>query len=441
VWGLKARQHKHTINIVTLGCSKNLVDSEVLMGQLRYAGVDVVHEADGPADVVVVNTCGFINDAKEESIDTILRYARAKQEGLVGKVFVMGCLSQRYRKELAAELLEVDGFYGVEELPLILKDLGIDYRKELVGERMLTTPRHYAYLKISEGCNKKCSFCAIPLIRGKHISRPLEEIIHEATLLASKGVKEIILIAQDLTYYGMDLYKERKLKSLLEALARIEGIVWVRLHYAYPSDFPAEILDLVCEHPKICKYIDIPLQHISDELLRSMNRGLTREKTLNLLHTFREKVPGIAIRTTLIVGYPHETEAHFEELKAFVRLQRFDRLGVFTYSPEEKTAAYYLHDGVPDEVKQSRMEALMEIQQEISLEKNREKVGQTFEVLIDRQEGEYYIGRSEFDSPEVDNEILITSPQPLETGCFYPVKIERAEHFDLFGNVDTIMST
>ncbi|MBW6461372.1 MAG: 30S ribosomal protein S12 methylthiotransferase RimO, partial [Bacteroidales bacterium] len=393
------------------------------------------HESDEPADVVVVNTCGFINDAKEESIDTILRYARAKQEGLVGKVFVMGCLSQRYRKELAAELLEVDGFYGIDELPVILKALGVDYRKELVGERMLTTPRHYAYLKISEGCNKKCSFCAIPLIRGKHISRPLEEIIHEATLLASKGVKELILIAQDLTYYGMDLYKERKMKPLLESLAGIEGIVWIRPHYAYPSDFPLEILDVMRDNTKICRYLDIPLQHISDPLLRSMKRGIGREKTLQLLETIRAKVPGIAIRTTLITGYPNETETHFEELKTFVRQQRFDRLGVFTYSPEEKTAAYYLHDGVPDEVKQSRMEELMEIQQEISLEKNREKVGRTYKVLIDRREGEYYIGRSEFDSPEVDNEILITSTKPLEIGCFYPVTIERAEHFDLFGTV------
>lgn len=429
------RNTKHTVNIITLGCSKNLVDSEVLMGQLRAGHIDVVHESDQPSDVVVVNTCGFINDAKEESIDTILRYARAKKDGLVGKVFVMGCLSQRYRKELEAELLEVDGFYGVSDLPAILRDLGVDYRKELIGERLLTTPSHYAYLKISEGCNKKCSFCAIPLIRGKHISRPMEEIVHEASLLASKGVKELILIAQDLTYYGMDLYKERKMKSLLESLAEIPGIEWIRLHYAYPADFPVDILDVIREQPKICKYIDIPLQHISDVMLRSMNRGLTREKTLNLLDTIREKVPGIAIRTTLIVGYPYETEAHFEELKEFVRTQRFDRLGIFTYSPEEKTAAYYLHDVVPDEVKQARMEELMEIQQEISLEKNLERVGRTCRVIIDRLEGGFYIGRSEFDSPEVDNEILITSPQPLSIGCLYPVTIDRAEHFDLFGTV------
>lgn len=426
---------RHTVNIVTLGCSKNLVDSEVLMGQLRAGNVEVVHESDEPADVVVVNTCGFITDAKEESIETILRYANAKKEGLVGKVFVMGCLSQRYRKELEAEMLEVDGFYGVNDLPAILKDLGVDYRRELIGERMLTTPQHYAYLKISEGCNKKCSFCAIPLIRGKHVSRPVEEIIHEASVLALRGVRELILIAQDLTYYGLDLYKERKMKPLLEALAEIEGIEWIRLHYAYPSDFPEEILDVIREQPKICKYIDIPLQHISDVLLRSMNRGITRERTLGLLDRIREKVPGIAIRTTLIVGYPYETETHFDELKEFVRQQQFDRLGVFTYSPEEKTAAFYLHDVVPEEIKQARMEEIMEIQQEISLQKNQKRVGQTFRVLIDRKEGEYYIGRSEFDSPEVDNEILINSYDELKTGHFYPVRICRVEHFDLFGEI------
>ncbi|MCK9399865.1 MAG: 30S ribosomal protein S12 methylthiotransferase RimO [Bacteroidales bacterium] len=426
---------RHRINIITLGCSKNLVDSEVLMGQLQAANIEVVHESDEPSDVVVVNTCGFINDAKEESIDMILRYAKAKKAGHVGKVFVMGCLSQRYRKELEAELLEVDGFYGVNDLPEILKDLGVDYRKELIGERLLTTPGHYAYLKISEGCNKKCSFCAIPLIRGKHVSRPMEDLIHEASLLAARGVKEIILIAQDLTYYGYDLYRERKLASLLESFCEIDGLEWIRLHYAYPSDFPVEIADVMKNNPKICNYLDIPLQHISDPLLRSMNRGVTKAKTYRLLETLREKNPGIAIRTTLIVGYPYETDDHFEELKEFVKDQRFDRLGVFMYSPEEKTSAYYLHDAVPDEVKRARMEEIMEIQQEISMEKNQEKVGREFKVLIDRKEGDLYVGRSEFDSPEVDNEILIDSPEPLKTGNFYQVKIDRADYFDLYGTL------
>jgi ribosomal protein S12 methylthiotransferase len=432
---LKTKANRHKVNIITLGCSKNLVDSEVLMGQLRAGNVEVVHESDEPSDVVVVNTCGFINDAKEESIETILRYAEAKKSGLVGKVFVMGCLSQRYRKELEAELLEVDGFYGVNDLAVILKDLGVDYKKELVGERLLTTPGHYAYLKISEGCNKKCSFCAIPLIRGKHISRPMEELVHEASLLAANGVKEIILIAQDLTYYGYDIYRERKLASLLENLAEIDGIEWIRLHYAYPSDFPVEIADVMNKNPKICNYLDIPLQHISDPLLRSMNRGVTKEKTYRLLETIREKNPGISIRTTLIVGYPYETDEHFEELKDFVKEQRFDRLGVFVYSPEEKTSAFYLHDDVPDEVKKARMEEIMEIQQEISLEKNQEKVGKEFKVLIDRKEGDLYVGRSEFDSPEVDNEILIDSSIPLLTGNFYRVIINRADYFDLYGTV------
>ena len=411
------------------------MDSEVLMGQLQAANIEVVHESDEPSDVVVVNTCGFINDAKEESIDMILRYAKAKKAGHVGKVFVMGCLSQRYRKELEAELLEVDGFYGVNDLPEILKDLGVDYRKELIGERLLTTPGHYAYLKISEGCNKKCSFCAIPLIRGKHVSRPMEDLIHEASLLAARGVKEIILIAQDLTYYGYDLYRERKLASLLESFCEIDGLEWIRLHYAYPSDFPVEIADVMKNNPKICNYLDIPLQHISDPLLRSMNRGVTKAKTYRLLETLREKNPGIAIRTTLIVGYPYETDDHFEELKEFVKDQRFDRLGVFMYSPEEKTSAYYLHDAVPDEVKRARMEEIMEIQQEISMEKNQEKVGREFKVLIDRKEGDLYVGRSEFDSPEVDNEILIDSPEPLKTGNFYQVKIDRADYFDLYGTL------
>lgn len=432
---MKTKLKRHKVNIITLGCSKNLVDSEVLMGQLRAGNIDVVHESSDPSEVVVVNTCGFINDAKEESIETILRFAGAKKKGLVDKVFVMGCLSQRYRKELEAELLEVDGFYGVHDLPRILSDLGVDYKKELIGERLLTTPSHFAYLKISEGCNKKCSFCAIPLIRGKHVSKPMDEIIHEASSLVANGVKEIILIAQDLTYYGFDLYRERKLGELLENLAAIKGLEWIRLHYAYPADFPIEILDIMRKYPNICNYLDIPLQHISDILLRSMNRGLTKEKTLRLLDTIRERVPGISLRTTLIVGYPYETEEHFAELKNFVREQRFDRLGVFTYSPEEKTQAFYLHDTVPNEIKQSRLEEIMQIQQEISLEKNQERTGQIFKVLIDRREGDYYIGRSEYDSPEVDNEILVNSDSALEIGSFYQVRIERADYFDLFGSV------
>lgn len=432
---MRTKTVRHKVNIITLGCSKNLVDSEKLMGQLKAGSVDVVHESTDPSEVVVINTCGFINDAKEESIDTILRFARAKEQGLVGKVFVMGCLSQRYEKELKEELAEVDGFYGVNDLPRILSDLGVDYKKELVGERLLTTPGHYAYLKISEGCDKKCSFCAIPLIRGRHVSAPMEDILHEARILADHGVKELILIAQDLTYYGLDLYGRRRLPELLEMLAGIDGIEWIRLHYAYPTDFPMELLDVMTRQPKICRYIDIPLQHISDPILRSMHRGTTREKTLRLLSQIREKVPEVAIRTTLIVGYPNETEELFEELKSFVKEQEFDRLGVFTYSPEEKTHAFYLHDSVPEEVKQARMAEIMEIQQEISFKKNQSRIGKAFKVLIDRKEGEFYIGRTQFDSPEVDNEILIGHDAGLQTGRFYRVLIERAEDFDLYGRI------
>lgn len=432
---MKVKSFRRKVNIITLGCSKNLVDSEVLMGQLRAGHIDVVHESDQPSDIVVVNTCGFINDAKEESIDTILRFAEAKKAGLVRKVYVMGCLSQRYRKELEAEMCDVDGFFGVNDLPVILKELGVDYRKELVGERLITTPSHYAYLKISEGCNKKCSFCAIPLIRGKHVSRPVEDLVNEAALLAGKGVKELILIAQDLTWYGKDLYHERKLGYLLEQLSRIDGIEWIRLHYAYPSDFPLDIIDVMRDNPKICNYIDIPLQHISDPLLKSMNRGVTGEKTMRLLGLFREKIPDIVIRTTLIVGYPHETEEQFEELKTFVRQQRFDRLGVFTYSAEESTKAWSLPDNVPEEVKKSRMEEIMAIQQEISLEKNEKKIGQSLKVLIDRKEGDLFIGRSEFDSPEVDNEIIIETKKPLQVGNFYLAEIKQSDFFDLYASV------
>jgi ribosomal protein S12 methylthiotransferase len=427
-------EKRHTVNIITLGCSKNVVDSEVLMGQLRAAKVDVAHESNQPSDTVVINTCGFIQDAKEESVNTILQYAQAKKDGLVKNVYVMGCLAERYKKELQEELLEVDGFFGTHELPDILKTLGVDYRRELIGERLLTTPKHFAYLKISEGCDRNCSFCAIPLMRGKHVSRPMEEIYHEASLLASQGVKELILIAQELTYYGLDLYGKRMLSELLQVLAGIEKLRWIRLHYAYPSDFPLEILDVMASQPKICKYIDIPLQHISDPILRSMNRVTTSEKTLNLLKNIRDRVPGITLRTTLIVGYPYENKEHFEELKQFVADQRFDRLGVFTYSTEEKTGAWYLKDSVPAEVKQERMEEIMAIQQQISLEKNQEKISHTLQVIIDRKEGEYYIGRSESDSPEVDNEILVTSSKRLKIGSFYPVVIDQADYFDLFGH-------
>jgi ribosomal protein S12 methylthiotransferase len=429
------RKKNHKVNIITLGCSKNLVDSEVLMGQLRTSGIDVVHESDDPSDIVVINTCGFINDAKEESIDTILRYAGAKKEGLVNKVYVMGCLSQRYKKDLEKELLEVDGFYGVDDLPAILNTFGVDYRRELVGERLLTTPQHYAYMKISEGCNRNCSFCAIPLIRGKHHSRPMEDILHEASLLVSRGVKEIMLIAQDLTYYGFDIYRKRNLAELLQKLAAIPGLEWIRLHYAYPADFPLELLDVMREHTNICNYLDIPLQHISEPLLRSMHRGISKERTYHLLDTFREEIPGIALRTTLIVGYPYETEAQFDELKNFVTDQQFDRLGVFTYSPEEKTAAYYLKDVIPEEVKQQRLEEIHNIQQEISYRKNQEKVGKEFKVILDRLEGEYYIGRTEYDSPEVDNEVLLPFTRRLNTGEFHQVKITKADFFDLYGEI------
>lgn len=403
------------------------------MGQLRASNIDVVHESGDPSETVVINTCGFIKDAKEESVNTILQFARAKKEGLVKNVFVIGCLSERYRKELEEEILEVDGFFGTHELPEILKTLGADYRKELVGERLLTTPSHYAYMKISEGCDRKCSFCAIPLMRGRHVSRPMEEIFHEATVLAGHGVKELILIAQELTYYGLDLYGKRMLPELLEALASVEGIHWIRLHYAYPSDFPEEVLEVIATQPKICNYLDIPLQHISDPILRSMHRSTSREKTLSLLGKIREKVPGLAIRTTLIVGYPYETEEQFEELKQFVIEQRFDRLGVFTYSPEENTSAFYQKDNVPEKVKQRRMEVIMDVQQQISYEKNQEKVGKTLKVLIDREEEGFYVGRSEFDSPEVDNEILVSSSRDLKIGEFYDVLIDRADYFDLFG--------
>jgi ribosomal protein S12 methylthiotransferase len=425
---------KNRINVVTLGCSKNTYDSEVLMGQLKAAGKDVVHEASGKeeGEVVVINTCGFIDNAKQESIDTILTYVEKKQRGEVEKVFVTGCLSERYKPDLEREIPDVNRYFGTRDLPLLLKELGADYKQQLVGERLLATPRHYAYLKISEGCDRPCSFCAIPLMRGGHVSKPIEQLVEEAKKLAAKGVVELILIAQDLTYYGLDLYKERKLAELLRALVQVEGIEWIRLHYLFPSGFPEEVLDVIREEPKVCTYVDIPLQHAVDRVLKSMKRGTTQAKTNALIQAMREKVPGITIRTTLIVGYPGETEAEFEELLQWVKDQRFDRLGVFPYSHEENTSAYGLEDDVPAEEKQRRADAIMDAQMEISAELNQAKVGQTLRVLVDRVEGDHYIGRTEFDSPDVDNEVLIpTGEYSLTPGRFVTVKITDATEYDL----------
>jgi ribosomal protein S12 methylthiotransferase len=425
---------KKKINIVTLGCSKNVYDSEVLMGQLKANGKEVVHEKQG--EIVVINTCGFIDNAKEESVNTILDFVQRKEDGLVEKVFVTGCLSERYKPDLEREIPDVDQYFGTRDLPLLLKALGADYKHELVGERLTTTPRHYAYLKISEGCDRPCSFCAIPLMRGGHRSTPIEDLVKEARNLAKNGTKEIILIAQDLTYYGLDIYKKRALSDLLKELVKVEGIEWIRLHYAFPSGFPEDVLDVINQEPKICNYIDIPLQHISTELLKSMRRGTTYEKTNALLDKFREKVPNMAIRTTLICGYPGETEAHFEEMKEWVKNQRFDRLGCFTYSHEENTHAYNLIDDVPAEVKQKRVDEIMEIQSQVSWELNQEKIGKKFKVLIDRKEGNYFVGRTEFDSPDVDNEVLIPAENTyLSIGEFVQVEIESAEEFDLFGKL------
>lgn len=422
------------INIVTLGCSKNIYDSEVLMSQLKANGKDAVHEKKG--EIVVINTCGFIDNAKEESVNTILDYVQQKEDGLVEKVFVTGCLSERYKPDLEREIPDVDQYFGTRDLPLLLKALGADYKHELVGERLTTTPRHYAYLKISEGCDRPCSFCAIPLMRGGHKSTPIETLVKEAQNLAKNGTKELILIAQDLTYYGLDIYKKRALAELLKELVKVDGIAWIRLHYAFPSGFPEDVLDVINTEPKICNYIDIPLQHISTDLLKSMRRGTTFEKTNALLDKFREKVPNMAIRTTLICGYPGETEEHFQEMKEWVRTQRFDRLGCFTYSHEENTHAYNLEDDVPQEVKQRRVDEIMEIQSQISWELNQEKIGKQFKVLIDRKEGNYFVGRTESDSPDVDNEVLIPAQDVyLSTGEFVQVEIVSAEEFDLFGKL------
>lgn len=418
--------------MVTLGCSKNVYDSEVLMGQLKAGGKEVVHEKEG--NIVVINTCGFINNAKEESINTILDYVQQKEAGLVDKVFVMGCLSERYKPDLEKEIPDVDQYFGTSELPALLKVLGADYKHELIGERLTTTPKNYAYLKISEGCDRPCSFCAIPLMRGAHISTPIEDLVTEAEKLAAKGVKELILIAQDITYYGLDLYKKRALADLLRALIKVEGIEWIRIHYAFPTGFPMDVLEVMKTEPKICNYLDIPLQHISDKILTSMKRGTTQEKTTKLLNKFREAVPEMAIRTTLIVGYPGETEEDFQALKDFVKAMRFDRLGCFTYSHEENTTAYELADDVPEEVKLQRANEIMELQSQISWELNQEKVGKTFRCLIDRKEGNYFVGRTEYDSPDVDNEVLIDAKKHyVKIGDFTDVKIIEAADYDLYG--------
>ena len=424
--------NKNRINVVTLGCSKNVYDSEVLMGQLRANDKEVVHEEEG--NIVVINTCGFIANAKEESVNTILEYVDKKQAGAIDKVFVTGCLSERYKPDLEKEIPNVDEYFGTSDLPNLLKALGADYKHELIGERLTTTPKNYAYLKIAEGCDRPCSFCAIPLMRGKHKSKPIEELVLESKKLASNGVKELILIAQDLTYYGLDLYKKRNLAELLKELAKVEGIEWIRLHYAFPTGFPMDVLEVMKNEPKICKYLDIPLQHISDPILKSMRRGTTKAKTTALLKDFRQMVPDMAIRTTLIVGYPGETEKDFLTLKNWVEEMRFERLGCFTYSHEENTHAYKLEDDVPEEVKQSRANEIMEIQSGISWQLNQEKIGKKFHCIIDRKEGNYFIGRTEYDSPDVDNEVLVDAKNfYVKIGEFVELEITDAADFDLYG--------
>ena len=426
---------KNKVNVITLGCSKNIYDSEVMMGQLRASKFDVVHEStDDDASIVIINTCGFIDNAKQESIDTILTFAKAKEKGKIDKLIVTGCLSERYKPDLEKEIPNVDEFFGTHDLPRLLKSLGADYKHELVGERFLTTPQHYAYLKISEGCDRPCSFCAIPLMRGIHVSVPVEELVKQAKSLAANGVKELILIAQDLTYYGLDIYKKRNLSELLRHLSDVDGIEWIRLHYAFPSGFPMDILDVMNERKNICNYLDMPLQHISDNMLKSMRRGTTRQKTIDLVNIIREKVPGISLRTTLIAGYPGETQDDFEQMKEWVSNTRFDRLGIFNYSHEENTHAFSLADDVDDDVKRERASEIMEIQKNISSELNDKKINETYKVLIDRKEGGYYIGRTEADSPEVDNEVLIDAEKNyLRIGDFSDIKIISANEFDLFG--------
>jgi ribosomal protein S12 methylthiotransferase len=424
------------VNIITLGCSKNMVDSEVLSGQLRANGIDVTHESTKRgSNIVVVNTCGFIDKAREESVNSILEQVALKKEGSLDKVYVTGCLSQRYREDLEKEIPEVDAWYGTMEMPLLLKRLNADYREELLGERLLSTPQHYAYLKISEGCNRTCSFCAIPLMRGRHVSKPMEAIIQEARNLVRMGVKEIMLIAQELTYYGLDIYKKRELPELLNRLADVEGLEWIRLHYAYPSKFPLEILDVMRDRKNICKYLDMPLQHASDDMLKAMKRQITRSEMTELIYNIREKVPGICLRTTLIAGFPGEQESDVDEMKEFLLEHRFDRVGVFTYSHEQGTSGFLLKDNVPQETKEARAQEVMEVQQEISYEKNQEKIGKTFKTMIDKKESGRYLGRTEFDSVEVDNEVIVRSASPLKMGDFVSVKITNAYDFDLEGDV------
>ncbi len=424
------------VNIITLGCSKNLVDSEVLSGQLVANDYNVVHENTKlDHNIVVVNTCGFIDKAKEESVNTILDQVALKQKGKLDKVFVTGCLSERYREDLKKEIPEVDAWFGTLELPFILQEFNADYKKDLLGERLLSTPKHYAYLKISEGCNRTCSFCAIPLMRGQHVSKPIEELVAEAKGLVAKGVKEIMLIAQELTYYGLDIYKKRELPKLLHALADVEGIEWIRLHYAYPHKFPMDILDAMRERDNICNYLDIPLQHASNNMLKAMKRNITREEMDELIVNIRAAVPDICIRTTLITGFPGETLEDVEELKTFLQKHKFDRVGIFQYSHEENTSAYDLEDNIPTEEKERRAQEIMEVQQEISLEKNEEKVGKIFKVIVDKKEAGRYLGRTEFDSVEVDNEVVINSEKKLQIGSFVNVKITKAYDYDLEGEV------
>ncbi|MCA0398684.1 MAG: 30S ribosomal protein S12 methylthiotransferase RimO [Bacteroidetes bacterium] len=434
---MKARSRKgNKVNIITLGCSKNMVDSEVLSGQLAANEIDVVHENSKlDHNIVVVNTCGFIDKAKEESVNTILDQVALKQKGKLDKVYVTGCLSQRYRDDLEKEIPEVDAWFGTLELPLILQELQADYKAELLGERLLATPKHYAYLKISEGCNRTCAFCAIPLMRGKHISRPIDELVQEAELLVKKGVKEIMLIAQELTYYGLDLYKKRSLSELLYKLSTVPGLEWIRLHYAYPSKFPLELLDAMRDCDNVCNYLDMPLQHASNNMLQAMKRQITREEMETLIAAIREKVPGICLRTTLITGFPGETREDVEELKDFLRRMRFDRVGIFTYSHEENTSAYDLVDDIPAAEKEARAQEIMEVQQEISLEKNQEKVGKVFKVIVDKKEAGRYLGRTEFDSVEVDNEVVINTNKKLAIGTFVNVRISKAFDYDLEGEI------
>ena len=425
---------KNKINVITLGCSKNIYDSEVLMGQLKANNKEVVHEEDG--NIVVINTCGFIDNAKEESVNTILDYVNKKNNGEVDKVFVTGCLSERYKPDLIKEIPDVDQFFGTTELPVLLQALGADYKHELIGERLTTTPKNYAYLKISEGCDRPCSFCAIPLMRGKHISTPIEKLVIESKKLAANGVKELILIAQDLTYYGLDIYKKRNLANLLRELVKVDGIEWIRLHYAFPTGFPIDVLEVMKDNPKICNYLDIPLQHISDSVLKSMRRGTTEKKTNKLLDLIKKSVPEIAIRTTLIVGYPGESKKDFELLKSWVKKTRFDRLGCFAYSHEENTHAYNQDDNIPKGVKQQRVNEIMEIQSQISWELNQEKIGSKYKVIIDRKSGNYYIGRTEHDSPDVDNEVFINAQNIyLKIGEYVNVVIDEASDFDLYASI------